>query len=185
MEIQGSTITAGKGKALVRVSDGMRAGKTASLGKTWHIGGRRLDEPINELPEHYAEADATEEELRSWWPAEEMKAEVNRRTEEKIRAGHRWRGHSVWLSTENQLNYKAAYDLAAQTAGATLPVTFKFGEDGSPDYYEFAELEELEDFYLSCIGHVQRCLSEGWATKDAIDRRSADALPAWLQPWLP
>jgi hypothetical protein len=38
----------------------------------------------------------------------------------------------VWLSTENQFNYKAAFDLATQTGGKSLPVTFKFGSTNNP-----------------------------------------------------
>ena len=50
-------------------------------------------------------------------------------TDSKILQGFRWNEVNVYLSTENQMNYKAAYDLAVQTSGATLPVKFKLGED--------------------------------------------------------
>ena len=49
----------------------------------------------------------------------------NDRTNETILSGFVWNGMSVWLSTENQFNYKVAYDLAVQSDGKTLPVTFK------------------------------------------------------------
>ena len=29
---------------------------------------------------------------------------------------------NIWLSSENQFNYKVAYDLALQTNGANLPI---------------------------------------------------------------
>ena len=39
-----------------------------------------------------------------------------------------WNNKRIWLSSENQFNYKVAYDLALQTNGANLPIIFKFGE---------------------------------------------------------
>lgn len=93
----------------------------------------------------------------------------NGKTEEEILTGFEWNGHLVWLSMENQLNYKVAYDLAVQTDGQNLPVTFKFGTDEEPYYQTFDTLEELRDFYVQMIGHIQDALSEGWNGKDAID----------------
>jgi hypothetical protein len=68
----------------------------------------------------------------------------------------------VWLSTENQFNYKAAYDLAVQTQGATLPVMFKFGTTDKPVYYTFEDMETFTDFYTKAIHYVNTNLSEGW-----------------------
>ena len=59
--------------------------------------------------------------------------DINAQTDEKIVSGMVWIPASgenpipIWLSTENQFNFKSAYDLAVQTNGATLPVTFKMG----------------------------------------------------------
>lgn len=39
-------------------------------------------------------------------------SEINKRTDELILSGFIWKDMSVWLSSENQFNYKAAYDLA-------------------------------------------------------------------------
>lgn len=72
----------------------------------------------------------------------------------------------VYLSLENQINYKSAYDLAYQTSGKTLPQTFKFGED----YYKvFNTLEELEEFYLKVRNHIDSCLDKGWQAKTSVD----------------
>ena len=78
----------------------------------------------------------------------------------------------VWLSAENQFNYKAAYDLAIQTAGATLPVTFKFGTDDVPCYHTFLTVEELTDFYTKAMRHIQFALATGWNNKDAFNLES-------------
>ena len=93
----------------------------------------------------------------------------NKETDEKIISGHIWNGMNVWLSSENQFNYKVAYDIAVQTNGGNLPVKFKFGTDNNAIYYEFKTLEELFDFYVSSINYVQKTLEEGWQKKDSIN----------------
>ena len=50
-------IIADDGKAFRRISDQMIFGNEIYLGKTWYIGGKKLDEPIDELPEHFEEID--------------------------------------------------------------------------------------------------------------------------------
>ena len=47
-------------------------------------------------------------------------ASINQEVDNEIYSGFVWNGYSVWLSTENQFNYKAAYDLAVQTGGSSL-----------------------------------------------------------------
>ena len=92
----------------------------------------------------------------------------NAKIDANILSGFEWNGMSVWLSSENQFNYKAAYDLAVQTGGASLPVTFKFG-DATPVYHTFETLFELTDFYTSAIAYVNNVLADGCAKKDALD----------------
>ena len=70
-----------------------------------------------------------EEELDHKPDSEEIRSIVsqwyNSETDKKILSGLEYEGHTVWLSNENQFNYKAAYDIAVQTSGQNLPVTFK------------------------------------------------------------
>lgn len=118
-------------------------------------------------------ADYMEEEFDHKPTDEEIKAIVivwyNRQTDQAVLSGFEYEGNLVWLSSENQFNYKAAYDLAVQTSGATLPVTFKFGTDEQPVYRVFDTLEELTDFYVSAIRYVQETLEAGWKRKNAFD----------------
>lgn len=93
----------------------------------------------------------------------------NEQINAKILQGFVWNDTPVWLSTENQFNYKAAYDLAVQTNGASLPVTFKFGTDETPVYYVFTDIAKLQDFYTKAMKFVQDTLAEGWETKDSIN----------------
>lgn len=94
---------------------------------------------------------------------------INKRTDEKIISGFEWNGMSVWLSSENQFNYKAAYDLAVQTNGANLPTVFKFGSNDEPKYHKFDTVEELTDFYVKAMTYINEQLAIGWVKKDAID----------------
>ena len=102
---------------------------------------------------------------------------IDAETDVKIQSGLIWHCKAtdddipVWLSKENQLNFKAAYDLAVQKQGATLPVTFKMGEreDGTPVYHTFGTMEDAEDFYTTAVAYVQKCLVEGWRKKDGFD----------------
>jgi hypothetical protein len=93
----------------------------------------------------------------------------NKKIDEKILMGMVWKGMKIWLSSENQFNYKAAYDLAVQTNGKNLPVMFKFGETNEPIYYTFQTIEELSDFYMSSMQFIQMTLEEGWRLKDSIN----------------
>lgn len=93
----------------------------------------------------------------------------NKEVDEMIISGFVWRGMPVWLSTENQFNYKVAYDLAVQTGGANLPIRFKFGTNEKPVYHDFTTLEELDDFFKGAMYFIQRALMEGWEKKNSID----------------
>lgn len=107
----------------------------------------------------------TDAELRAM-----IEEAINKRTDELILSGFVWRGMPVWLSMENQFNYKGAYDIAVQMNGATLPVTFKVGErDGHPVYFTFNDMETFSDFYFSAIAYKDKCLKDGWAAKDSIE----------------
>ena len=94
----------------------------------------------------------------------------DKETDKKILNGFKWKDMQVWLSSENQFNYKAAYDLAVQTQGATLPIVFKFGDSLNPIYYTFESLEDFSDFYTSAISYINTTLSNGWQKKDSIDQ---------------
>lgn len=94
---------------------------------------------------------------------------INKDVDEKILSGFVWKDMPVWLSTENQFNYKAAYDLAVMSQGQSLPVTFKFGTTESPVYYTFETLDDISDFYISAMAYINTTLAEGWKFKDGID----------------
>lgn len=94
---------------------------------------------------------------------------INKDVDQKILSGFVWKDMPVWLSTENQFNYKAAYDLAVMSQGKSLPVLFKFGTTENPIYHTFETLEDISDFYLSAMAYISKTLEDGWVMKDSID----------------
>ena len=113
--------------------------------------------------------------------ADEVKSiiisQINKQTDESILSGFKWNGINVWLSTENQINFKATYDLAVQTNGSILPIKFKLGEDaaGNPMYFTFTDVDTFTEFYVSAVQHVTSCINEGWVEKDSIDMATFQA----------
>lgn len=114
---------------------------------------------------HTFDHEPTKEELMAV-----INEQVDANTDAKILSGLVWRDMPVWLSMENQFNFKSAYDLAVQKNGVTLPVTFKMGErNGQPVYFTFTTMEDAEDFYISAVSFIQQTLAEGWIEKDSVD----------------
>lgn len=93
----------------------------------------------------------------------------NDKVDQEILSGFTWNGMQVWLSSENQFNYKAAFDAAVQSQGANLPIKFKFGTNIKPIYHTFYDLNEFSDFYMKAIAHIQKTLEKGWEEKDKIN----------------
>lgn len=77
--------------------------------------------------------------------------------------------HSVWLSQENQFNYIAAVNAAQMFGDAVLPQTFKFGTDENLDLYTFTTKEELCQFFIKAMKHIQSCIEYGFNVKNSID----------------
>ena len=93
----------------------------------------------------------------------------NKQTDLAILNGFVWKDMPIWLSSENQFNYKAAYDLAVQTSGLSLPVKFKFGTPENPIYYTFTSLADFSDFYVQAMSYINATLDKGWQAKDNIN----------------
>ena len=56
-------IKASEGKVFRRISDGFIFGKEINLGYTHYLGGKKLEEPLLELPEHFEEIDGPVREV--------------------------------------------------------------------------------------------------------------------------
>lgn len=108
-----------------------------------------------------------------------LKERINTRVNRNILSGFRWKDYPVWLSSENQVNYKAAYDLAFQAKVMQMNFTevkFKFGTDEEPVYHIFTSFEEFADFYVSAVNYIQACYQSGWTEKDELEKLSDNEL---------
>lgn len=96
---------------------------------------------------------------------------INEETNKRILTGFTWGGKPVWLSAENQMNFKSSHDIAVQSEGANLPVKFKLGEDenGTPVYHTFTKTEPFTDFMTRAVAFINSTLNEGWKEKDSVD----------------
>jgi len=108
-------------------------------------------------------------------------ADIDAQTDDKILCGMEWKilhGDDegkivkVWLSKENQENFKAKHDAALTYPQlVTFPITYKVSEnnDKTPVYEHFQTIEELARFYLGGLDYIEQCLREGWMKKDTFD----------------
>ena len=96
-------------------------------------------------------------------------AYYNQQTDKKILSGFTWKGMQIWLSQENQFNYKAFYDFAVQTNGSNLPITIKTGDNSNISYYTFNTIDEFRNFYAEMLSFIQTTVQDGWTKKDSIN----------------
>lgn len=97
---------------------------------------------------------------------------INNITDKKILNGFVWEDMSVYLSQENQMNFKAIHDIVVQSVGKSiLPITFKLSEDesGEPIYHKFNTKDEISDFYLKAVSFIHTTLEKGWEEKDSVN----------------
>ena len=126
--------------------------------------GEEIESPLATWQEHIFNHIPTLSEIKSV-----ITDYYNKMIDEAILTGFVWNDMNVWLSNENQFNYKVAYDLAVQSNGASLPITFKFENKDGIIYHEFKTLDEISDFYIKCVNYIQTTLMNGWKQKDKIN----------------
>lgn len=106
---------------------------------------------------------------------EEIDSVINAETDLSILQGFRWNNEMVWLSLEDQINYKGAYDLCVQTQGqGVLPLTIKIGYSTKPVYATFNTVAEFSQFYIAMFTYIQTTLAAGWQRKDSVDYQAYD-----------
>lgn len=104
----------------------------------------------------------TDDEIRSV-----IMGYYNTLCDDEILNGFVYDGNIVWLTLENQLNYKIALDLASQENFKT--VKFKIGTLEEPVYVTFESYEELNNFVKDIHTYISQTLQKYWQIKDAIN----------------
>lgn len=128
----------------------------------WNI---EIDQKDNKATymEHTLKGVPTIEEIKSliidWY---------NKQIEKTIIEGFKWNDMDIWLSKENQINYKFIYDLINKNSSA-LPILLKFSKNNNDVYYQFTDVQEYNSFYNSMIQYIYTTIKEGWDKKRSID----------------
>lgn len=105
---------------------------------------------------------------------------INAKVDANILCGYPWtvlhgpdagKDVKVWLSEENQNNFKAKHDAALiYPDKVKFPMTYKISEVNHKAVYEvFQSIEELATFYLGGLAYIESCYNAGWSEKDAVD----------------
>lgn len=84
----------------------------------------------------------------------------NQEAQKKILEGFIYNDKVIWLSSENQMNYKSLFDLKAEKNVIKT-------SDGS--YLTFESFKDYEKFYYAIIEFIQTTLQECWNNKDNFD----------------
>ena len=88
---------------------------------------------------------------------------INRETDERILNDFVWNGNEIYLSMENQFNFKNLYDLRERKE---YPVTIKT----KTGFTTLNDVREVEEFYLEGVRFVEGCLKEGWERKAEAEK---------------
>ena len=93
----------------------------------------------------------------------------NEKANNEIINGFKWNDMNIWLSLENQINYKAIYDLININENLVFPLHLKFHKNGEDIIYTFETKDEYLDFYSNQIIYVKDILQTYWDVKSNID----------------
>jgi hypothetical protein len=132
---------------------------------TWVIRWNKREETNKDLGGREETVTRWEEEVFDHKPElSEIKTVIeeyfNTEVQKKIFSGFTWEDKTVWLTQENQINYKSLYDLQGEVN------TIKVGEN---DFITFNTFEEYKEFYLAAIKFIKDTLAECWKKKDSFD----------------
>lgn len=98
--------------------------------------------------------------------SDDVLSELNSECEKEIREGFRYNEYSVWLSLENQQNYKMLYDYL-NNCGTEQTKVKLYDAQGNGVYMEF-DVKEYQPFYFAIIEYINATLSKYWDIKDNI-----------------
>lgn len=143
-------------------------------------GLKKLSDDLYEWLEVYLPKKQTSQ-LSLQMVKDAIENDINSRVDEKILCSYPWtvlhgddagKDVKVWLSKENQSNFKAKYDLHfTKPEALTFPTIYKIAEDDDHNavFEVFQNFEELEAFYLGGIAYIEQCYQAGWQEKGGID----------------
>ena len=99
----------------------------------------------------------------------------NRITDAEILAGFEWAGIQFPLTLENQNNFSQLYTLSKDEL-VVYPKKVWTGLSST----ELNDAQEVKEFYLAGIAHVEACLDAGFTQKQAFRNMDYDTLEKWM-----
>lgn len=130
MKINENRIRADVGKLLRRKSDGLICGRELHLGFTYYIEGKKLDTPLQELPDHFEEID--DPDFNSQEPVTLTRAELNAmlKRNETLSAFAAMSINTMALDEETALDLKDIYPRWSDLWGCTVAPGFRLRYEG-------------------------------------------------------
>ena len=105
------------------------------------------------------------------------KRAVNYSTDKSITQDFVFGGIKIWLSKENQMNYKALYD---SRDTLTYPVTI-WADFGTIQELQLPDVASLSAFYEQGMAHIYSCLNRGLTEKKNLEQLTTEQLETFLQ----
>ncbi|MCP4100858.1 MAG: hypothetical protein GY750_05440 [Lentisphaerae bacterium] len=102
-----------------------------------------------------------------------LKAKIDVETDENILNGFLYKDKSVKLSLENQMNYKAEYDMRE-----LLTYPHKIKADN--EYVMLESFDEYAAFYVAGVQYIRSCIEAGWNEKDTLDSKTTAELIEYM-----
>lgn len=94
---------------------------------------------------------------------------INQQTDTAILTGFKHQGYSFILSTENQFNFKADYDVRDL-------LTYPYRVKHATGYLYLQSADEYQAFYLAGISYIRSQIEAGWNAKDALQNMTTKQL---------
>ena len=98
-----------------------------------------------------------------------INAYVNSEVKKSIENKFEWNSMHIYLSLENQIDYKLLFDVTMLQNGKNLPETIKFKVNGENIFYEIESIEEFKDFIIKMNNHIRTCIKIGNNIKESIN----------------
>jgi len=102
-------------------------------------------------------------------------SQQNRITDAAILAGFEWASVTFPLTLENQNNFSQLYALSKDEL-IVYPKKVWSGLSST----ELDDAQEVKEFYLTGIAHVEACLDAGFAQKQAVRNMNYNTLNKWM-----
>ena len=93
----------------------------------------------------------------------------NELTKTNIENNFKWNGMNIFLSIENQIDYKLLFDTTVLLNGKNLPEDVKFKIGKNNFYYTFEDIDDMKDLIVAMNNHIRKYLKEGYKLKESID----------------